>query len=116
MNFNSSYKLLLDDCNKYPLYVARIKRFIELVYKIAHDKCPIYLNDLIKPKNLPINLRSENDMFYLFHNAKPLHMVNTLLYIMHHIIDQQYSSRKIIQNMLDITCYLNADLQHFRHH
>ena len=63
MNFNSSYKLLLDDCDKYPLYVARIKRFIELVYKIAHDKCPIYLNDLIKPKNLPINLRSENDMF-----------------------------------------------------
>ena len=63
MNFNSSYKLLLDDCNKYPLYVARIKRFIELVYKIAHDKCPIYLNDLIKRNNLPINLRSENDMY-----------------------------------------------------
>ena len=55
MNFNSSYKLILDDCNKYPLYVVRIKRFIELVYTVAHDKCPIYLNDLIKPKIVPIN-------------------------------------------------------------
>ena len=49
MNFNSSYTLLLDDCNKCPLYhrmyVVRIKRFVELVYKVAHDKCPIYLND-----------------------------------------------------------------------
>ena len=63
MNFNSSYTLLLDDCNKCPLYhgmyVVRIKRFVELVYKVAHDKCPIYLNDWITEKYT----RSQNDMY-----------------------------------------------------
>ena len=44
------------------MYVIRIKWFIELVYKVTDDKCAIYLNDLITPKNVPINLRSENDM------------------------------------------------------
>ena len=86
MNFNSSYKLLLDDCNKYPLYVARIKRFIELVYKIAHDKCPIYLNDLIKPKNLPINLRSENDMYIPQYKTITYGKHSFIYSIMHHII------------------------------
>ena len=74
-------------CNKYPLFVVRIKGLIELVYTIAHDKCPIYMNDLTKPKKIPINLRSENDI--IFHNIKLLHMVDTLLYIMHHNIGKR---------------------------
>ena len=32
------------------------------VYKISHDKYPMYLNPLIKPKNVQINLRSDNNI------------------------------------------------------
>ena len=62
MDFNSSYGILLNNCNKHPLYVVRIRKFMEAIYKISHGKYPIYLNALIKHKNVQINLRSENDM------------------------------------------------------
>jgi len=35
---------------------------MEAVYKISHDKYLLYLNALIKPKKLQINLRSDNNI------------------------------------------------------
>jgi len=34
LDFNSSYELLLDNCNKHPLYVVWIRKFKGAVYKI----------------------------------------------------------------------------------
>jgi hypothetical protein len=63
LDFNSSYKWLLENCNKHPLYVVRIWKFMETVYKISHDKYPLYLNALIKQKkNVQINLKSDNNI------------------------------------------------------
>jgi len=62
LDFNSFYKLLLENYNKHPLYVVRIRKFMGAVYKISHDKYPMYLNPLIKPKNVQINLRSDNNI------------------------------------------------------
>ena len=35
---------------------------MEAVHKISNDKYPLYLNALIKPKNVQINLRSDNNI------------------------------------------------------
>ena len=61
-DFTSSYHNLLVKCNKTPLYVTRIRKFLEMAYKIRNNMCPEYLSHLITVKNVPVNLRSENTL------------------------------------------------------
>ena len=61
-DFTSSYNNLLVKCYKTPLYVTRIRKFLEIAYKIMNDKCPEYLSKLITSKSVPVNLRSENNL------------------------------------------------------
>ena len=62
LNVDSSYEDLLQVCDKAPLYIVRLRRIAELVYKINHDKCPSYLNDLLKQRQCNRTLRYANNM------------------------------------------------------
>ena len=56
----NSYKSLLNKCNKHPMYIKRIHRMMELMFKIQTDASPDYLKDFILLKKTNFNLRNEN--------------------------------------------------------
>ena len=51
LDFKGSYAQLLKKCNKRPLYIVRIYKCLEMVYRIVNHTCPSYLNNFIKLKN-----------------------------------------------------------------
>ena len=61
LDFKSSYAQLLNKCNKRPLYIVRICKFLEMVYKIVNHTCPSYLNNLFTLKNTSFSFRCENN-------------------------------------------------------
>ncbi len=63
-DFHSSYNHLLLKCNKQSLYIMRIKKIVEFVYKLINDMHPSYLDDILH--------LSEN--VYDFRNILPLHV------------------------------------------
>jgi len=61
-NFESNYVDLLQTCSKSPLYVVRLRKIVELVYRINNGKSPSYLNVLFSKNATKRILRSKNDM------------------------------------------------------
>ena len=59
-DFKSSYHSLLSKCNKSSLYVARIRKMQETIFKIINGMCPTYLSNIVNVKKTTINLRCEN--------------------------------------------------------
>ena len=62
LNFTSSYKELLHMCRKHPLYIVRMHKILELVFKINQNMTPKYITDLIEMKNVYFNLRGEYNL------------------------------------------------------
>ena len=62
MDFKTQYDELLSMCHKSPLYVERLRKIAELVYKISNCKCPSYLNHLASKNDYDVNLRSADNM------------------------------------------------------
>jgi hypothetical protein len=62
LNFNCSYEELLRKCSKLPLYIIRMHRIIEMVFKINSEMTPKYLGSLTLPKNVKYDLRAENNL------------------------------------------------------
>jgi hypothetical protein len=61
LDFRSTYCELLNKCNKRPLYIVRISKFIEMVHKIIKNSCPSYLYNCIKSRKTTFNLRHTNN-------------------------------------------------------
>ena len=62
LDFSSSYHDLLNVCNKSPLYVIRLRKILELVFKILNKKTPMYLSIFAKRKISVRTLRRCNDL------------------------------------------------------
>ena len=62
LDFRSTHCELLNKCNKRPLYIVRISKFMEMTYKIINNSCPSYLDNCIKSKTMTFNLRRENNV------------------------------------------------------
>ena len=58
-DFKSSYHSLPSKCNKSSLYVARIRKMQETIFKIINGMCPTYLSNIVNAKKTTINLRCE---------------------------------------------------------
>ncbi len=58
----SNYVDLLQTCKKSPLYVVRLRKIVELVYRINNGKSPSYLKELFTKNVTSRTLRSKNDM------------------------------------------------------
>ena len=50
LDFTSSYSQLLTICDKSTLYTARLRKMMEMTYRILHGMYPTYLRDLLKTK------------------------------------------------------------------
>ena len=50
LDFTSSYSQLLAVCDKSSLYTARLRKMMEMTYRILNGMYPTYLRDLIKNK------------------------------------------------------------------
>ena len=61
LDFKSAYAPLLNKCNKRPLYIVRIYKFLEMVYTIVNHTCPSYLNICFTLKNTSFSFRCENN-------------------------------------------------------
>ena len=61
-NHHDSYSILLRICEKSPLYVVRIRKLLETVFKIKHHDCPKYLSSLITSKHNVFNLRASDTL------------------------------------------------------
>ena len=59
LDFTSTYEQLLDKGDKSPLYMTRIHKIVELMYKIKNDLCPDYLNSFINFKVPHFNLHNK---------------------------------------------------------
>ena len=53
-NVDSDYLGLLKKCNKSPLYVNRIRKMLETIFKIEQNDSPKYLKPYISSKNVII--------------------------------------------------------------
>ena len=62
LDFRSTYCELMNKCNKRPLYIVRISKFIEMVHKIINNACPSYLYNCIKSRKTTFNLRHTNNL------------------------------------------------------
>jgi hypothetical protein len=58
----STYIELLSACNKKPLYLSRIHKMMEYVFRIKHEMSPTYLKELVQAKYVPFNLRSDSKL------------------------------------------------------
>ena len=56
-NFDASYSTLLLTYNKDSLFTVRIRKCMEMVYKIINNLCPENLEELILMKNVDFDLR-----------------------------------------------------------
>ena len=69
-NFNASYSTLLLTYNKDSLFTVRIRKCMEMVYKIINNLCPKYLEELILMKNVDFDLRGVYKLCVLqFHSV-----------------------------------------------
>ena len=59
IDFTSTYEQLLDKGDKRPLYMTRIHKIVELMYKFKNDSCPDYLNSFINSKVPHFNLSNK---------------------------------------------------------
>jgi hypothetical protein len=60
LDFHSTYAELLEKSDKVPLYIIRIRKALEMVFKMKNNMCPEYLNNLIACKDNDYNLRADN--------------------------------------------------------
>ena len=56
--FDNSYANLLINCEKLPLYIIRIHKLMEMVYRIRNGMCPEYIQKFIVFKDNNFNLRA----------------------------------------------------------
>ena len=47
LDFESPYQQLLHNCGKYTLFLQRLKKLMEVIYRILNGLYPSYLNDII---------------------------------------------------------------------
>ena len=61
-DYKCHYKDLLVEFGKKPLYITRLHKMLEYIFRINHDLFPKYLKDLIEHKIASVDLRSENNI------------------------------------------------------
>ena len=59
---DSDYLGLLKKCNKSPLYVNRIRKMLETIFKIEQNDSPKYLKPYISNKNVIYDLRAKHNV------------------------------------------------------
>ena len=60
LDFSNSYPDLLNKCDKSPLYVIRLRKIVELIYRINNGMSPSYLGNIIKHREVTKEFRSNN--------------------------------------------------------
>ena len=62
LKYKASYCDLLEKCNKSPLFISRLHRFLEIIFKTKHNMYPDYINKMFMPKNVYYNTRINDNM------------------------------------------------------
>ena len=62
LDYNASYNDLLQTCKKLPLYITRIHRCMETVFKITNDLYPEYFNQFFVFKHNIYNMRTTGNL------------------------------------------------------
>ena len=57
LDFRNSYMKLMELCDKSPVYIVRLRKMMEVVFKILNNSAPIYLSDIVNLKPNDRNLR-----------------------------------------------------------
>ncbi len=63
LDFSSDYSILLHECGKSSLYVMRLRKIVEVLYKILNGMYPKYLDKYVNMKdNGPYDMRVSNKL------------------------------------------------------
>jgi hypothetical protein len=69
LDFKASYCDLLKQCNKFPLYISRLHKLLEIIFRSQNNMYPEYINNLFHLKYMNYDIRSINKLWLPKYNT-----------------------------------------------
>ena len=75
LDFKSSYKQLLHNCGNSTLFLQRLQKLMEVIYRILNGLYPSYLNDIITIGELHVLVQCvmERKVYHIYHPSHGTH-------------------------------------------